>query len=137
MASREYIFKDPNDPTKLKIESRSHAPKKHFGAPPIDPLTNRNEDVLWLQIENIADPETGQLVPTVTVNIGLKETILAQRIVDEDDRKAKDKTKKDKIKKIKADLGAFNINDVKDLASIKESIRMLFAAVSELQSKLD
>ena len=121
MSNKAYIVKDENG--KLHLIKKSYRPKNVVGFPPKDPITGEYEDARWLQVENIADPETGELIPTVTVNQVLKDSIKAEEISlkdNEEKQKAADKALKDDLL---TRLLAFDETTVKDLNDIKAFMR--------------
>jgi len=82
----------------------------------------QGEDPEWLQLEDIQDPVTGEMVPTLTIDDVKKAQVLAQRLQDEVDA-ADDKAQKDIIKQAKKDaLKAFKGNNNKTLADITKAL---------------
>jgi len=141
--SKPYIMKAAYDNSIWIIEKHTHPPKDRLiGKPLIDPLTNEYENPLWLQLENIADPETGEMIPTITIDQTLKDSITADKVI-------KDKDKKDKkdLEILTRDelfirLIAFDETQVKDLTDIKVFMKdikdyLLFKYREEIKIKKD
>ena len=124
----KYVVKAAWDETKWVVEEfKGKVPTDRVIGPMID-----GEDPAWLQLETIQDPETGSMVPTLTVNQATKDAVLAQRSADEFDRAAEITARKKKHKRLKKKIRQARRDDVTDLESIKDRLDDLTALVKEL-----
>jgi len=102
-------------PDKLKIETRTHKAPGSFKMQ----KALASEDPRWLQVENIVDPESGDTVPTVTIDNALK-TLVQNDNFSKDQTKEAEKLAKEAAKDAVLDkVTALNVALVSDLVSIK------------------
>jgi len=123
---KKYVVKSAWDENKWIIENLSHPNDRVIG-PAID-----GEDPEWLQLEDVEDPISGELIPTLTVNETKKSQVLSARLQKEIDD-ADEKAAKDIAKKTKKDaLKAFKNNKNKTLSDITKVLDEIVDYIQEL-----
>jgi len=139
MSYKTYVIQDGTEYRYIKV--RGFKPENAIDARlAYDPITGELEDPRWIQLEQIADPETGELIPTFTVDTVKQSTIKAQ---DAALKQAEiDKANADKliIDDLLTRLINFDPNSVNDLAGIKKFIKditdyLLFKYREEISKK--
>lgn len=100
------------------------------------------EDVRWVQLEQIVDPISGEIIPTFTVDAVKKAQVIADDLALEAQKEA-DKLAKDLDNDAFIDsLIAFDPEVINDLAGIKEGFRTLktffdYYFATEIKAKKD
>jgi len=124
-----YVVQLESDPGKLAVIGASgFVPKNAIAQVPIDPLTGQAEEAEWLEIFYLE--ELSQNI--VTVNRKLKRDILSAR---RDLKKAAEEQRevlRQKKQEFKAAIKSLKENEVEDLESIRQAIKLLAEAVEEL-----
>jgi len=140
---KPYIMKAAYDDSLWIIESHTNPPKSRLvGTPLIDPLTNEYENPEWLQLENIANPATGELVPTITIDQIKKDSISAEKVIKDKEKKDKNDLELSTKDELFDRLIAFDETKVKDLTDIKAFMKdmkdyLLFKYKNEIKTKKD
>lgn len=103
----------------------------------IDPLTGSVEEGVWLQLENIEDPDNpGVFILTATVNEVLKASILAGRLADETAKNDAKKIKDDLFKADKKALKAIKLNKLNTAEEIRNAIITLKDMMVKIEEAL-
>ncbi len=136
---KAYLTKDLNNPTKYRVEYKTH-PLPDDIIVPIDPLTGKPEEAQWLQIELIADPLTGEMVRTATVNSIIKDPIIAQRALDASaaaQQATTDKLTEDALYQFLLTFDENSIKDINDLKLFAKNVKdyFLFKYREEIKSR--
>jgi len=100
----KYVFEDPSDPSKLKIENRSHPPKNHYGPPP-----NDDDQAEWLELD---------VNGNVVVNTTKKESSVSAKAAA---KTAKEQRELDRSSK-SLDLLSLNVSTLNSIPELRSAI---------------
>jgi len=101
-------------PGMLNLESRTQEMKDGY----VVPKALENEDPRALQVENIAD-EFGSMIPTITLNQALKDSILSQELIDNTEIETKKNTELVTREDLLTRLVSFDETTINDIAAIR------------------
>ncbi len=125
-----YLLGDKQDRSTWRVEARNHVARHSLGEVPIDPLTGLPEDIAWLQIESVQQPDDS-FRDEITVDAALKAQIQAQRDAADLQRSSDDADREVERQARRDDLASLRPNDLKDLKDIKQSIRAIWRYLKE------
>jgi len=127
---KAYLQKDINGNWELIKSSR---PIPGGLEVPSDPLTNAYEELIWLQVEALEQPD-GSLKNVVTINAVKKAQVIAQRKSDSDEEAEENEKAKDLSNQLKRDLNGFDKDAVVGLEQIQDT---LDSVIKFLKDKFD
>lgn len=122
MSMTFWVVPDVTDDKKLAVIGASFQPNNAIALAPIDSLTGEPEDQEWLQKE-ISAGET-----VITIDQPKKNQILAGRAIKE----GENILEKERIKKVKQDFKDLDLDEIKDLNTIKDAFKKIVFLLKEL-----
>lgn len=117
--AKAYVFRRNGN---LVVEYRTKQPPNSLLAP-IDPLTGKPEDPAWLQIEIINDPNTGEPIPTATVNQAEKTRLQAERLADDQAKQQAEQARKDLLAQLETAIQNYDLSKIDDINDIRKAIK--------------